>query len=125
MENKYEVIINLDEKMKEIYIKRYEKEEYQIIKNENHILFVKKGNKYLEKEKQEEYLITLALTMITKYPIEGILYISFSEEFNKILEKIEKEEVLDIHHYNIPFFIRTKIVKAISKKHREEVYEED
>ena len=45
MENKYEVFFNLDDITKDVYKKHFSEEKYDIILDEENILFVKKENK--------------------------------------------------------------------------------
>ena len=72
MENKYEIFINLDHITKDIYIKSFKKENYEIILDEENILFVKKIIDENINKNHEKIVLDVVKSMIKKYNREDI-----------------------------------------------------
>jgi altronate dehydratase len=119
MENKYEIIINLNEQTKKVYEKNYNEEGYELIANEDNLIFAKKTyNKNINEEK-EKAVTNLALNMVKRCNIKGVLHIDLTNEIHSIIKKIENEENVDFKNNNLSWAIRQAITKAIIKRGEE------
>jgi hypothetical protein len=114
--NKYEIIINLNEQTKKVYEKSYNEEGYELIVNESNLIFAKKiYNKNID-ELKEKAVTNLALNMVKKCNIKGLLYIDLTKEINLIMKKIENDDNVDFKNNNLSWSIRQAITKAIIKR---------
>lgn len=115
MGNKYELIINLNEETKKVYEKYFRDEEYQILVNENNLIFAKKVNNS-NNFKNEKELIDFAINMAKRQNVAGVLYINLDKEMNSILDKVGNLDEVDFKSNFISWQIRQAILKSIIKR---------
>ena len=116
MENEYKLILNVNKEMKTIYEKSLQSDGYEIIENQENLLFARKTNNTekidIEKEKKA---INFILMVMKKYQNYGILYMDLTKEMSLIM----KEETDDIaKNGQIRWAIRQAITKAIVRKRK-------
>lgn len=118
--NKYELIINLNKEMKKIYEKYFIDEGYQILVNEENLIFAKKVNNPNINFKDEKEIIDFAINMVKKQNINRILYINLDKEMNSILNKVGDLDEADFKTNFISWQIRQAIIKSILKRDKKE-----
>ncbi len=118
LENKYELIINLNAETKKVYEKYFKDEGYQILVNEENLIFAKKVNNPDNEFKNEKELIDFAINMAKRQNVAGVLYINLDKEMNAILNKVGNLEKVDFKSNFISWQIRQEILKSIIKRYR-------
>lgn len=116
MENKYILILNADKLTKEVYEKHFKTEKYDIITDENNMLFAKKTANEQTNLKCEKYIIDITISIIKKYKIYKFIYMDFTNKFNEILNKISKEESVKPIDNRITWSIRQEIVRLLANR---------
>lgn len=120
MDNKYELFFCVDSLMKNVYVKSFNSKGYEIIYNDDDILFVKKGNVQYYNQQHEKTVIDVIVSIAKKYNPDGIIYIDLSKEVNSILDKINDDENVRGFDNRITWPIRQAFTKAISSKKKQE-----
>ena len=117
MENKYELFINLNNKIKKIYIKYFEEEKYELLINEEKILLARKtNNKNKINLNHELEIVKLIKSMAKRQKANGILYINLTKEINTILQRTNNENNIKCTDNRISWPIRQAFTKAIILK---------
>lgn len=118
MENKYEVFINLDDITKDVYKKHFSEEKYDIILDEENILFVKKENKEDINLEHEKIILKVIESMLKVYRrnVNGVLHIDFTNDVMQIMKKIEGDKNVKPYDNRITWQIRQAITKGIISK---------
>ncbi len=116
MGNKYELIINLNTEMKKVYEKYFRDEEYQILVNEDNLIFAKKVNNSNKNFKNEKEIIDFTINMAKRQNANGILYINLDKEINAILNKVGNLDKVDFKSNFISWQIRQAILKSILRR---------
>ena len=114
MENKYILILNPDKLTKRVYEKYFETEKYDIIIDENNMLFVKKTANEQTNLKYEKYIIDITISIIKKYKIYKFIYMDLTNKFNEILSKISQEEGVKPIDNRITWSVRQEIVRLLA-----------
>lgn len=120
MDNKYELFFCVDSLMKNVYVKNFNSKGYEIIYNDDDILFVKKGNVQYYNQQHEKTVIDVIVSIAKKYNPDGIIYIDLSKEVNSILDKINDDGNVRGFDNRITWPIRQAFTKAISSKKKQE-----
>ena len=120
MDNKYELFFCVDSLMKSVYVKSFNSKGYEIIYNDDDILFVKKGNVQYYNQQHEKTVIDVIVSIAKKYNPDGIIYIDLSKEVNSILYKINDDGNVRGFDNRITWPIRQAFTKAISSKKKQE-----
>lgn len=120
MDNKYELFFCVDSLMKSVYVKSFNSKGYEIIYNDDDILFVKKGNVQYYNQQHEKTVIDVIVSIAKKYNPDGIIYIDLSKEVNSILDKINDDGNVRGFDNRITWPIRQAFTKAISSKKKQE-----
>lgn len=116
MKSKYVILINLNTEMKKFYENYYKAEGYEILSNEDTILFVKQPNAEEINKEHETNVVKLVLNMAKSYFHEGVLYIDLTDVINEILQKSEEKEKINLTDNCITLPIRKAIEKSIINK---------
>lgn len=106
--------------MKSVYVKSFNSKGYEIIYNDDDILFVKKGNVQYYNQQHEKTVIDVIVSIAKKYNPDGIIYIDLSKEVNSILDKINDDGNVRGFDNRITWPIRQAFTKAISSKKKQE-----
>lgn len=120
MDNKYELFFCVDSLMKSVYVKSFNSKGYEIIYNDDDILFVKKGNVQYYNQQHEKTVIDVIVSIAKKYNPDGIIYIDLSKEVNSILDKINDDGNVRGFDNRITWPIRQAFTKAISSMKKQE-----
>ena len=123
MENKYELFINIDQLTQSVYEKSYNSKGYEIIYNDDNILFLKKTNRDDFNKQHEKTVLDVIISIAKKYKTDGIVHIDLSNEVNFILVKIKDEENVRGFDNRITWPIRQAFTKAIISKKDQETNE--
>lgn len=121
MDNKYELIANLNNATKQIYEKYFKKEKYHILVNEEGVLFAKKINNSNVNLEHEKIIIDLIKSMIKQYKAKGILYINLTQEISSIMKEIKNEKNIESTDNRISRPIKKAIEKAILLKEKQKI----
>lgn len=124
MENKYEIFINIDHLTQSVYEKSFKSKDYEIIYNEDNILFLKKINSEDYNKQHEKTILNVIISMAKKYNPDGIVHMNLSDEVNSILDKIKDDENIRGFDNRITWPIRQAFTKAIVSKKNKETNEE-
>ena len=124
MENKYEIFINIDHLTQSVYEKSFKSKDYEIIYNEDNILFLKKINSEDYNKQHEKTIFDVIISMAKKYNPDGIVHINLSGEVNSILDKIKDDENVRGFDNRITWPIRQAFTKAIASKKKQEASED-
>lgn len=116
MKDKFELIVNLDYKMKSIYKKYFVNEGYEIVVEEDNLIFVKKNNGSKREFIHEKEVINFIINMAKKENFKGLIKINLDKEMNSILEKVGNLEKIDFTEKMISWQIRQAFLKAILEK---------
>lgn len=116
MENKYELITNLSYEMKKIYEKYFTSEGYEIVVNEDRMIFAKKINDNNIDLKKERAIINVVYAIVKRDTTKGILYMDLSREMNWIMKHTGDSECVDFRQNNVTWAIRQAILKAKLKR---------
>ena len=116
MENKYEIFINIDHLTQSVYEKSFKSKDYEIIYNEDNILFLKKINSEDYNKQHEKTILNVIISMAKKYNPDGIVHIDLSDEVNSILDKIKDDENVRGFDNRITWPIRQAFTKATRSK---------
>ena len=120
MDNKYELFFCVDSLMKSVYVKSFNSKGYEIIYNDDDILFVKKGNVQYYNQQHEKTVIDVIVSIAKKDNPDGIIYIDLSKEVISILDKINDDGNVRGFDNRITWPIRQAFTKAISSKKKQE-----
>ena len=123
MENKYELFISIDQLTQSVYEKSFNSKGYEIIYNDDNILFLKKTNRDDFNKQQEKTVLDVIISIAKKYKTDGIVHIDLSNEVNSILVKIKDEENVRGFDNRITWPIRQAFTKAIISKKDQETNE--
>lgn len=123
MENKYELFISIDQLTQSVYEKSFNSKGYEIIYNDNNILFLKKTNRDDFNKQHEKTVLDVIISIAKKYKTDGIVHIDLSNEVNSILVKIKDEENVRGFDNRITWPIRQAFTKAIISKKDQETNE--
>ena len=123
MENKYELFINIDQLTQSVYEKSFNSKGYEIIYNDDNILFLKKTNRDHFNKQHEKTVLDVIISIAKKYKTDGIVHIDLSNEVNFILVKIKDEENVRGFDNRITWPIRQAFTKAIISKKDQETNE--
>lgn len=123
MENKYELFINIDQLTQSVYEKSFNSKGYEIIYNDDNILFLKKTNRDNFNKQHEKTVLDVIISIAKKYKTDGIVHIDLSNEVNSILVKIKDEENVRGFDNRITWPIRQAFTKAIISKKDQETNE--
>ena len=124
MDNKYELFFCVDSLMKSVYVKSFNSKGYEIIYNDDDILFVKKRNVQYYNQQHEKTVIDVIVSIAKKYNPDGIIYIDLSKEVNSILDKINDDGNVRGFDNRITWPIRQAFTKAIASKKKQEASED-
>ena len=124
MENKYEIFMNIDHLTQSVYEKSFKSKDYEIIYNEDNILFLKKINSEDYNKQHEKTILNVIISMAKKYNPDGIVHIDLSDEVNSILDKIKDDENVRGFDNRITWPIRQAFTKAIASKKKQEASED-
>lgn len=116
MKNKYELIINLDYKMKSVYKEYFLNEGYDVVAEEADLIFVRKKDHSMRQFKNEKEIIDFIINMAKKENFKGMVNINLDKEMNFLLEKFGNIEKLDFREKIISWQIREAFNKAILEK---------
>ena len=83
--NKYELIINLDSEMKNVYKRSFESNGYEIIAETDNLIFARKILDASMNLKNEKILVNFTLSMVKKYSSYGVLCLDLSNDYNIIM----------------------------------------
>lgn len=123
MENRYELFINIDQLTQSVYEKSFNSKGYEIIYNDDNILFLKKTNRDDFNKQHEKTVLDVIISIAKKYKTDGIVHIDLSNEVNSILVKIKDEENVRGFDNRITWPIRQAFTKAIISKKDQETNE--
>ena len=123
MENKYELFINIDHLTQSVYEKSFKSKDYEIIYNDDNILFLKKINNENYNKQHEKTVLDVITSMAKKYNPDGIVHIDLSDEVNSILDQIKNDENVRGFDNRITWPIRQAFTKAIISKKKQETNE--
>lgn len=123
MENKYELFISIDQLTQSVYEKSFNSKGYEIIYNDDNILFLKKTNRDDFNKQHEKTVLDVIISIAKKYKTDGIVHIDLSNEVNFILVKIKDEENVRGFDNRITWPIRQAFTKAIISKKDQETNE--
>ncbi len=123
MENKYELFISIDQLTQSVYEKSFNSKGYEIIYNDDNILFLKKTNRDDFNKQHEKTVLDVIISIAKKYKTDGIVHIDLSNEVNSILVKIKDEENVRGFDNRITWPIRQAFTKAIISKKDQETNE--
>lgn len=124
MENKYEIFINIDHLTQSVYEKSFKSKDYEIIYNDDNILFLKKINNEDYNKQHEKTVLDVIISIAKKYKTDGIVHIDLSNEVNSIFLKIKDEENVRGFDNRITWPIRQAFTKSIISKKNQETNEE-
>ena len=124
MENKYEIFINIDHLTQSVYEKSFKSKDYEIIYNDDNILFLKKINRDNFNKQHEKTVLDVIISIAKKYKTDGIVHIDLSNEVNSIFLKIKDEENVRGFDNRITWPIRQAFTKSIISKINRETNEE-
>lgn len=113
MENEYKLFLNLKNEMKNIYEKNLKNEEYDILINDNKILFARKVNNKNVNIEHEKQLVKLIESMAKRQNTKGILYINLTAEINSILQRYKNIETINYNDKMVSWPIRQAFTKAM------------
>ena len=116
MDNKYELFLNLDELTKKVYVQYYNAENYEIIFNENTILFVKKIYNKNINSNHESVILDVVKSMAKRYKPDGVVHIDLSNDIKSILERIKDDENVRHTDGRISWQLRQAFTRAIISK---------
>ena len=119
MENKYELFINIDHLTQSVYEKSFKSKDYEIIFNDDNILFLKKINNEDYNKQHEKTILDVIISMAKKYKTERIVHIDLSNEVNSILDKIKDDENVRGYDNRITWPIRQAFTNAIILKNEQ------
>ena len=120
MENKYEIFISVDHLAQSVYEKSFKSKDYEIIYNDDNILFLKKINNENYNKQHEKTVLDVITSMAKKYNPDGIVHIDLSDEVNSILDQIKNDENVRGFDNRITWPIRQAFTKAIISKKKQE-----
>lgn len=123
MENRYELFISIDQLTQSVYEKSFNSKGYEIIYNDDNILFLKKTNRDDFNKQHEKTVLDVIISIAKKYKTDGIVHIDLSNEVNSILVKIKDEENVRGFDNRITWPIRQAFTKAIISKKDQETNE--
>lgn len=123
MENKYEIFISVDHLAQSVYEKSFKSKDYEIIYNDDNILFLKKINNEDYNKQHEKTVLDVITSMAKKYNPDGIVHIDLSDEVNSILDQIKNDENVRGFDNRITWPIRQAFTKAIISKKKQETNE--
>ncbi len=123
MENKYEIFISVDHLAQSVYEKSFKSKDYEIIYNDDNILFLKKINNENYNKQHEKTVLDVITSMAKKYNPDGIVHIDLSDEVNSILDQIKNDENVRGFDNRITWPIRQAFTKAIISKKKQETNE--
>lgn len=123
MENKYEIFISVDHLAQSVYEKSFKSKDYEIIYNDDNILFLKKINNEDYNKQHEKIVLDVITSMAKKYNPDGIVHIDLSNEVNSILDQIKNDENVRGFDNRITWPIRQAFTKAIISKKKQETNE--
>ena len=123
MENKYEIFISVDHLAQSVYEKSFKSKDYEIIYNDDNILFLKKINNENYNKQHEKTVLDGITSMAKKYNPDGIVHIDLSDEVNSILDQIKNDENVRGFDNRITWPIRQAFTKAIISKKKQETNE--
>lgn len=123
MENKYEIFISVDHLAQSVYEKSFKSKDYEIIYNDDNILFLKKINNENYNKQHEKTVLDVITSMAKKYNPDGIVHIDLSNEVNSILDQIKNDENVRGFDNRITWPIRQAFTKAIISKKKQETNE--
>ena len=118
MENKFEIFINVDHLTQSIYEKSFKSKDYEIIYDDDNILFLKKINNENYSKQHEKIVLNVIISMAKKHKSDGTVHIDLSKEVNSILEKIKDDEKVRGFDNRITWPIRQAFTNAIFSKKR-------
>lgn len=121
MENKYQIFLDLDNLTKDVYLKSFMADDYEVIVDENNILFVKKINNKNINLLHEKIVLEVAISIARKYIGNGFIHIDISKEVNDILARIKDENKVKGTDNRITWPLRQAITNAIILKKKNEM----
>ena len=113
MENKYEIFISIDSLTNGVYEKSFKSKSYEIIYNDDNILFLKKIDNDDYNKQHEKIVLDVIISMAKKHKSDGTVHIDLSNEINSILEKIKNDENVKGFDNRITWPIRQAFTNAI------------
>ena len=123
MENKNEIFISVDHLAQSVYEKSFKSKDYEIIYNDDNILFLKKINNENYNKQHEKTVLDVIASIAKKYNPDGIVHIDLSDEVNSILDQIKNDENVRGFDNRITWPIRQAFTKAIISKKKQETNE--
>lgn len=124
MEEKYELLANLDIETKTVYEKYFTSKKYNILINEKNLLLAKRDVTKVVKE-DEKKIASIIKNMMDKYKNKGMIYIDLTNEFKTILSKIENKSNIKCTDNVITFPIRKAIENSVISKEQQKRMEEE
>lgn len=124
MEEKYELLANLDIETKTVYEKYFTSKKYNILINEKNLLLAKRDVTKVVKE-DEKKIASIIKNMMDKYKNKGMIYIDLTNEFKTILSKIENKSNIKCTDNVITFPIRKVIENSVISKEQQKRMEEE
>lgn len=108
MEEKFKIIVNMDDEMFNIFQKSLEKERYEIVERKEKIVFVKKSNNVLT-DNQKAIILSIA----RKQKVEGILFVDITSAVQYLI-KIPEEKMKNDGQFS--WMMRQSFLKAMLEK---------
>ena len=96
-------------------------DDYEVIVDENNILFVKKINNKNINLLHEKIVLEVAISIARKYIGNGFIHIDISKEVNDILARIKDENKVKGTDNRITWPLRQAITNAIILKKKNEM----
>lgn len=121
-DNEYIFLVNVDDVSLKIYKRSYSDCGYEVVRSEDNIIVLKKGNDIVNLDREDEVL-NFMISFIKRYNIKGFISIDLSNEINTI---ISESKGISFSSYlkknnNITWYIRQRIAKSIGDKKRREI----
>ena len=114
MDNKYLLMINLEENVKNMYIKTLKEEGYEFIEK-GKVTIAKKTDKTSPRE--EEITEKMIFRYSMSYAEINRAYIDISKEANDSIEYLKQHGIESIKFHNTPgYFIRNAITRGVLNK---------
>ena len=114
MEDKYFLMINLEENLKKIYVKTFKEKGYEIIEKDSIIIAKKLEKRYPDEEDITDKMI---FRYSMPYKKEYRAYIDISKEAIDSINYLRKNGIESIKFHNTPgYFIKNAITREILNK---------
>ncbi len=113
MENEYILIGNVTEELKKLYEKSLAMQGYEMIENQDRLLFARKLHQKMINQEKEKSVLALIVSMARKHKRKEILYMNLTKEMSLIMKENMKDN-------QVQQLIRQKITKSFLDKGEKE-----